>query len=87
MKNLLVITALLFFTQATLADINSELIEAVTEGQTQTLETLIRGGADIQSDGGSALISAVYGDSTETVSNLIEAGADINMADAGDRER
>lgn len=83
MKILLVITALLFFTQVTLGDINSELIKAATEGQTQTLETLIRGGADIQSDGGTTLIFAVYGSSTQTVSILIVAGADNDMADAG----
>jgi len=61
MENLLVITALLFFTQTSVGDSNSALIKAATEGQTQTLEALIRGGADIQSDGGTALIFGVYG--------------------------
>ena len=60
MKTLLIASTLLFITQTTLADVNSELIKAATDGQTQSLKALIRGGADIQSDGGSALISAAH---------------------------
>ena len=60
MKKLPILAALLFFTQTSLGDINSELIKAATEGQTDTLKALIRGGADVQSDGGSALMSAAY---------------------------
>ena len=90
MKNLLVITALLFFTQTSVGDSNSELIKAATEGQTQTLEALIRGGADIQSDGGSALISAAFSalerqgkeesidGQVEAVQILVNAGADVD---------
>ena len=89
-KNLLVITALLFLIQTTLGDINSELIKAATEGETQALETLIRGGADIQSDGGSALISAAFSalerhgkeesidGQIEAVQILVNAGADVD---------
>ena len=90
MKNLFVITALLFLTQTTLGDIDSELVKAATGGETQTLETLIRGGADIQSDGGSALISAAFSalerhgkkesidGQIEAVQILVSAGTDID---------
>jgi len=90
MKKLPILAALLFFTQTSLGDINSELIKAATEGQTDTLKALIRGGADVQSDGGSALMSAAYSalerhgkeesndGQIEAVQILVSAGANVD---------
>jgi ankyrin repeat protein len=90
MKNLLISAALLLLVQTSLANTSSELIEAATEGQTQTLSALIRNGADVQSDGGSALISAAFSalqhhdnnepndSQIESIRILVKAGADVD---------
>jgi ankyrin repeat protein len=82
---------LLLFTSAALADTRSELIEAATDGQTETLKALIGDSADIQSDGGTALISAAFsalqryenGESNEgqieAIKVLVDAGADVDI--------
>lgn len=51
---------LLISAQATLADINAEIVNAATGGQTENLTTLISGSADVQSDARLALISAAF---------------------------
>ena len=90
MIKLTVLATLLIFAQTTLADINSEIITAATDGQTETLKTLIAGSADVQSDGRSALISAAfsalerqgngesYDDQVEAVQTLVNAGVDVD---------
>jgi len=90
MKNLVVLAALVFFTQSAIGEMNSELADAAIEGQTDNLKTLIRSGADVQSDGGSALLSASYSalerhekkesidGQVEAVEILANAGADVN---------
>ena len=60
MNRLIVLATLLISTHTTLAEINSEIVNAATGGQTETLKTLISGSADIQSDSRLALISAAF---------------------------
>ena len=43
-----------------LADLNAEIINAATEGQTDTLKNLIGGSSDAHSDARSALVSAAF---------------------------
>jgi ankyrin repeat protein len=90
MNKLIVVATLLISAQTSLADINSEIINAATEGQTETLKTLISGSADVQSDGRSALISAAfsaielqgkgesYDGQVEAVQILVTAGVDVD---------
>lgn len=90
MKKLLILAALLFYSQATLADSSSDLVAAAIEGQTDTLNALINGGADVESDGGTAMISAAFSalerqgnggsfdTQVEAVQMLVNAGADAN---------
>jgi ankyrin repeat protein len=90
MYKLIVLATLLISAQTTLADINSAIINAATEGQTETLETLIGGSADVPSDGRSALISAAFSalkrqgngksfdGQVEAVQILVTAGVDVD---------
>jgi len=90
MNKLIVLASLLISAQTTIADINSEIINAATDGQTETLETLISGSADVQSDCRSALISAAFSalerqgeeesfdGQVEAVQILVNAGVDVD---------
>jgi len=90
MKKLLILAVLLFCSQTALADINSDLVEAATAGETDTLNTLISDGADLKSAGGPAVISAAFAalehqgngepfdKQVEAVQRLVNAGADAN---------
>jgi ankyrin repeat protein len=90
MNKLIVFATLLISAQTTLADINSEIINAATDGQKETLKTLIGESADVQSDGRSALISAAfsalerqgkgesYDGQVEAVRILVNAGVEVD---------
>jgi ankyrin repeat protein len=60
MNKLMILATFLFSAQTTLADINSDIVNAATGGQTEILKTLISGSADVQSDARLALISAAF---------------------------
>lgn len=88
MKKLQVLAALLLCSQITFADIDSDLVDAAMEGQTDTIQALISGGADLKAAGGTAMISAAYSalerqgngesfdEQIEAVRILVNAGAD-----------
>jgi len=90
MKKLQVLATLLLCSQTTLADTTSDLVDAATEGQTNTIQALLSGGADLRAAGGTAVISAAYSalerqgngesfdDQVEAVRILVNAGADPN---------
>jgi ankyrin repeat protein len=90
MNKLIVLASLLISAQPSLADINSEIVNAATDGQTETLKTLISGSADVQSDSRLALISAAfsalerqgngesYDGQVEAVQILTNAGAAVD---------
>ena len=60
MNKLIILATLLISAQTTLADINSEIVNAATGGQTEHLKTLISGSDDVPSDARLALISAAF---------------------------
>ena len=90
MKKLPILATLLVFTQTAVGDINSEFITAATEGQIETLKSLIQRSANIRSDGQTALISAAfsalerqgqggsYDGQIEAVKILVSAGVDVD---------
>jgi ankyrin repeat protein len=90
MNKLIVLATLLISAQTTLADINSEIISAATEGQTETLKSLIGESTDVQSDARLALISAAfsalerqgngesYGGQADAVQILVNAGVNVD---------
>ena len=71
----------LFLAHTAYGDINSDLIDAAWNGQTEDVKALIEAGADVNAkrkDGETVLMSAAWKGHTETVKALIEAGADLN---------
>lgn len=64
-------------------DLNSDLLDAARQGNTATVESLLRQGADVNATddhGVTALMYAVVNGHTSTVRALIDAGADVNKA-------
>ena len=90
MNKLIVLATLLLSAQITIADVNSEIINAATEGQTETLKILVAGSSDARCDGRSALISAAYSalerqgkgepydDQSAAIRIIAEAGVDVD---------
>ncbi|MDA2938760.1 ankyrin repeat domain-containing protein, partial [Acidobacteria bacterium AH-259-A15] len=65
-------------------DVNSELIEAARNGQTEKIQALLRAGADVNAKdaaGFTALRYAALRGYTSAVETLLEAGADVNVKD------
>ena len=66
------------------AQTETALLEAASAGDTETVETLLKHGANINAqdnDGGTALIWAAVNGHTKTVETLLKHGADINAQD------
>jgi ankyrin repeat protein len=84
LKGLLVGSTLLLMLVAPLAASNAvDLVEAVREGDRETVRSLLSKSADVnaaQADGATALAWAVHRDDARTVELLIDAGADTNAA-------
>ena len=90
MNKLIVLATLLLSAQTALADLNAEIVNAATEGQTDILSTLIGGASDVRSDARSALISAAfsalerqgkeepYDDQAAAIQILAKAGVDVD---------
>jgi len=65
-------------------DVNSELIEAVRYGQTETVKKLLDAGADVNArdnDGRTALMEVAARGVFETLQALLKAGAQVNPKD------
>ena len=65
-------------------DVNSELLEAAKNGQTERVRGLLDAGADVDTqndDGFTALKWAVVRGHTGTVQALLDAGADVDIRD------
>lgn len=77
-----ILLALLIPIPAFAQDINSQLIEAAKNGQTEKVRALLKGGADVNAKnkvkGTTGLIYAVVAGHTDTVKILLDAGADVN---------
>jgi ankyrin repeat protein len=68
----------------TKGELNNDLIEAATNGQTEKVLDLIKAGADVNAksnSGVTALMRAAYQGHTDTVKALIGAGADVDAKD------
>ena len=68
-------------------DVNSELIEAAKNGQTEKVQASLDAGADVNGkdrDGMTALMWAASGGHTDIVKALLDAGADPSLKDKGD---
>jgi ankyrin repeat protein len=64
--------------------LNSELLDAAVEGETQKIQRLLKKGANIEatdSDGWTALMLATYNEHAPTCALLLEKGANIEAKD------
>ena len=76
--------AFLTLTPACRQDVDSELLEAAKNGQTERVKDLLVSGANVDTqaaDGFTALKWAVVRGHTGTVQALLEAGADMDVRD------
>ena len=67
-----------------ITEVNMELIEAATRGDTEAVTHLLEQGADVHASNASGvtpLIAAAYQNHVEVAKLLIEAGADVNVQD------
>ena len=60
---------------------NEKLIDASSNGHTETVKVLLEHGADVHADNDGGLRSASYNGHTETVKVLLEHGADVHARD------
>jgi len=64
---------------------SEELIEAASNGETETVKSLLAAGADVDvtdDAGETALSVAIYKDDTQTIKVLLDAGADLGAKDS-----
>ena len=81
---IVMLLALLILIPACMQNVNSELLEAAKNGQTERVKDLLDAGADVDTktaDGFTALKWAVVRGYTGIVQVLLDAGADVDVRD------
>ena len=65
-------------------DLNSQFMEAVENGETESIQALLKAGADVDlqnEEGWSAIIAMAMLGQTRTVQLLLDAGAEVNATE------
>ena len=74
------LTLLMSIPGCSVQNLNSQLIAAVSRGETEKVKALLESGADVNAkymDGETALMAAALKGHTDTVKALLDAGADV----------
>lgn len=67
-----------------MSELNQQLIQAASRGETNRVQSLLEQGAQINAQdaqGRTAVMAATYGNHVESVQALLNAGADVNLRD------